>query len=135
MKYGSITFTGKSGEEYRFDAWSIDTRFKALAAVYFVTKRTRENTTYNRSSHDNIYIGHTATLADPFDTHARFACFTKYGANCICIYLLEDEERRIAVESDLLASYSTHCNQRQRVVRLFDLGEEAMQRRSDELVK
>jgi hypothetical protein len=135
MKYGSITFAGKSGERYRFDAWSTDTRFKALAAVYFVTRRTRENTTYNRASHDNIYIGQTANLADPFDTHSRFSCFTKYGANCVCIHLLEDEERRNAVENDLLGVHSTHCNQQQRAARLFDLDHEAMQRQSDELVK
>jgi hypothetical protein len=134
MKYGSITFSGKSGEKYRFDAWSIETRFKALAAVYFVTKRSRENTTYNRASHDNIYIGQTASLADPFETHSRFDCFTKYGGNCVCVHLLEDEERRKAMENDLLESYSTHCNPRQRA-RLFDLAEDAIQRRSDALVK
>ena len=135
MKYGSITFTGKSGERYRFDAWSIETQFKALGAVYFVTKRAMESTTYNRASHDNIYIGQTASLADPFETHSRFACFTKYGANCVCIHLLEDEERRNAVENDLLQLYSTHCNQRQRVNRLFDLGEEVMKLRSEIALK
>jgi hypothetical protein len=135
MKYGSITFSGKSGERYRFEAWSIETRFKALGAVYFVTKRARENATYNRASHDNIYIGQTASLANPFDTHSRFACFTKYGANCVCVCLLEDEEQRNAVENDLLGLHHTHCNQQQRAARLFELSEEAMQRRSDELVK
>jgi hypothetical protein len=124
MKYGSITFTGKSGEKYRFDAWSLETRFKALGAVYIVTKRTMENATYNRASHDNVYIGQTASLADPFDTHARFACFTKHGANCVCVHLLEDEERRGAAEKDLLELHSTHCNQQQRAARLFDLGDE-----------
>jgi len=124
MRYGSITFTGKSGEKYRFDAWSIETRFKALGAVYFVTKRTQENATYNRAAHDNIYIGQTANLADPFETHSRFACFTKYGANCVCIHVLEGEERRIGVENDLLELHSTHCNQQQRMARLFDVRDE-----------
>jgi hypothetical protein len=135
MKYGSITFTGKSGEKYRFDAWSIETRFKALAAVYFVTRRARENTTYNMASHDNIYIGQTANLADPFDTHSQFACFVKYRANCVCVHLLEDQERRNEVENDLLESHSTHCNQRQRMTRLFDLGEEVMKLRSEIVLK
>jgi hypothetical protein len=135
MKYGSITFTGKSGEKYLFDAWSIETRFKALAAVYFVTRRALENTTYNRASHDNIYIGQTANLADPFDTHSRFACFVKYQANCVCVHLLEEQERRNEVESDLLESHSTHCNQRQRMTRLFDLGEEVMRLRSEIVLK
>lgn len=135
MKHGSITFTGKSGEKYRFDAWSLETRFRALGAVYFVTKRTLENTTYNRAGHDNIYIGQTANLADPFDTHSRFECFTKHGANCVCILVLESEGRRIAVADDLLELHSTHCNQRQRVTRLFDFSDEAMRLRSEILPK
>ena len=135
MRYGSITFTGKSGEKYRFDAWSLETRFKALGAVYFVTRRAMENTTYNRASHDNIYIGQTASLADPFDTHSRFGCFTKYGANCVCVHLLENEAQRNAVENDLLDLHSTHCNQRQRVTRLFDLGDEVEKLRSEILAK
>jgi hypothetical protein len=120
LKYPDITFSGKSGEKYRFQAWSLETRFKAVAAVYFVTKRAFDNTTYNRACHDNIYIGQTANLADPFGTEAQFECFRKHGANCVCIYLLEDEERRIVVEKDLMAMHSTHCNQQQRISRLFE---------------
>ncbi|HEX9673252.1 MAG TPA: hypothetical protein VGA12_07440 [Burkholderiales bacterium] len=120
MRYPDITFTGKSGEKYHFQAWSLDTRFKPLAAVYFVTKRARDNTTYSRSSHDGIFIGQTASLADPFGTESQFECFRKHGANCICILLLESEERRIAVEADLAIQHRTHCNQRERINRLFE---------------
>lgn len=120
MKFGTITFSGKSGEKYRFDAWSLETRFKPLGAVYFVTKRAQNDGTYNRASHDSIYIGQTANLADPFATQSQFDCFRKHGANCICLYVLEGEEQRIAVEEDLIALHSTHCNQQQRIARLFD---------------
>jgi len=119
MKYPDITFSGKSGEKYRFQAWSLETRFKPMAAVYLVTKRAFDSATYNRACHDSIYIGQTANLADPFATGSLFDCFTKHGANCICIYLLEDEEQRIAVEQDLVALHSTHCNQQQRIASLF----------------
>jgi len=107
---GSVTFTGKSGEHYRFDVWPVETRFKALAAVYFVTKRTYENATYRRASHESIYIGQTASLADPLGTGAQLTCFTKHGANCICIHLHPSEERRQAVEQDLLALHNPTCN-------------------------
>jgi hypothetical protein len=120
MRYPGVTFTGKSGEKYPFQAWSLETRFKPLAAVYFVTKRAQDNTTYRRASHDGIYIGQTASLADPFGTEAQFECFRKHGANCICIHLLESEERRIAVEQDLIALHRTYCNQRERINRLFE---------------
>ena len=111
MRYGTISFTGKSGERYRFESWSLETRFAARAAVYFVTKRTKERSTFNRAQHDSIYLGQTANLADPFATHSRFDCFVKHGANCVCVHLLESEEQRIAVENDLLELHSTHCNQ------------------------
>ena len=120
MKYGDITFTGKSGVKYRFQTWSLETRFKPLAAVYFVTKRAQNNSTYHRASHDSIYIGQTANLADPFATESQFDCFRKHGANCICVHLLEDEGRRIAAEEDLIALHSTHCNQMRRINSLFD---------------
>lgn len=120
MKYPHITLSGKSGEKYLFQAWSLETRFKPLAAVYLVTKRARSTGTYNRASHDSIYIGQTANLADPFSTHARFECFAKHGANCVCIHPLESEERRIAVENDLLEAHTTYCNHRQRVERAFE---------------
>ena len=123
MNYPDITFTGKSGGKYRFQAWSLDTRFKPMAAVFIVTKRAQDNSTYRRASHDSIYIGQTGNLADPFGTESQFDCFRKHGANCICICLFENEEQRIAVEEDLIALHSTHCNQMKRISRIFDTAE------------
>lgn len=125
MKYGGITFSGKSGERYYFEAWPLETRFRSLAAVYFVTKRSFENSTYRRACHDAIYIGQTGNLADPFATGSQLDCFKKHGANCVCILLLADEERRTAVEQDLIAEHNTHCNQQSRVARIFGVTESA----------
>ena len=119
MKFGYITFSGKSGERYRLQAWPLETRFKSVAAVYFVTKRTFENGTYHRACHDAIYIGQTANLADPFATQSQFDCFRKHGANCVCIYPVVSEEQRIRVEQDLIAENSTHCNHQERIASLF----------------
>jgi hypothetical protein len=128
LQYPDITFGGKSGEKYRFQAWSLETRFKPMAAVYFVTKRAQDQSSYNRASHDSIYIGQTASLADPFGTESQFECFRKHGGNCICICLLEDEAQRVAVEEDLLAAHSTHCNQRKRFDRAFETAEQSDRR-------
>jgi len=38
-KFGRVTFTGESGQDYAFAAYSRDTRFKPIAAVYVITKR------------------------------------------------------------------------------------------------
>jgi hypothetical protein len=94
-----------------------------MAAVYIVTKRAQDNSTYRRASHDSIYIGQTGNLADPFGTESQFDCFRKHGANCICICLFENEVQRIAVEEDLIALHSTHCNQLKRISRIFDTAE------------
>ena len=120
MQYPVVTFSGKSGEKYRFQVWTLDTRFKPLAAVYFVTKRSQDSSTYKRASHDSIFIGQTANLADPFGTQGQLDCFKKHGANCVCIYVHENEERRIAIEEDQIALHSTHCNQQARINRVFD---------------
>ena len=111
MRQGSVTFVGKSGDQYHFQVWSLETRFKSVAAVYFVTKRAYDNGTYRRACHDAIYIGETEDLSGSLAAEAQLQRYRKFGANCICVHPLADEGRRIAVEQDLLAAHSTHCNQ------------------------
>ena len=38
-KFGRVTFTGESGQDYAFAVYSRDIRFKPIAAVYVITKR------------------------------------------------------------------------------------------------
>jgi hypothetical protein len=111
--YGGITFTGKSGEKYFFHAWPLETRFRAIAAVYFVTKRGFSHKTYRIATHEGIYIGQTGNLTDPFATQLHLDCFKKYGANCVCVHVVEDEQRRGAVEQDMMAAHNTTCNELQ----------------------
>lgn len=109
--YRRISFTGKSGQKYYFHAWPLQTRFKALGAVFFVTKRSLENKTYLRSAnHEGIFIGKTSNLGEPLATQGQLDRFTKHGANCICVHLVENEERRLAAEQDLIAGNTTACN-------------------------
>ena len=108
--YGGISFVGKSGEKYYFHAWPLETRFKSVGAVYFVTKRSFSNKTYRIAGHESIYIGQTGNLGDPAATPLRVERFLKHGANCVCVYLDPSEERRLAVAQDLLAAHSTSCN-------------------------
>ena len=46
-RQGNISFAGTSGRQYAFQVWPMDTRFKPVAAVYFVTKRAYRNRTYH----------------------------------------------------------------------------------------
>ena len=125
MRQGSVTFVGKSGELYHFQVWSLDARFKSVAAVYFVTKRAYDNSTYRRACHDGIFIGQTENLSGSLAAGAQLERFRKFGANCVCVYPLAAEERRIAVEQDLLAAHRTHCNHQDRAARIFSaMGQE-----------
>ena len=108
--FGGITFNGKSGEKYYFKAWPLQTRFNPLGAVYFITKRVFADKTYRRASHESIFIGQTADLTAPLGLPAELGCFEKNGANCICVYVDANEERRVAIAQDLLAAHRTTCN-------------------------
>ena len=102
QKSSIITFKGKSGERYRFQAWPIDTKFKAIGGVYVVTKRTFENRTFpTKASHQPLAIGQTANLAASVTTTERDKLVDK-GANCICVCAVADDARRAEIEKDLI---------------------------------
>ncbi|HTR26133.1 MAG TPA: GIY-YIG nuclease family protein [Terriglobales bacterium] len=107
-KISTVTLKGKSGQTYDFDVWAINQAFKAVAAVYAVTRRYQSaNSGY---SHDVIYIGQTEDLSTRFDDHHKADCFTKHKANCICTHLDDDEDSRLAKEQDLIENYNPPCN-------------------------
>jgi hypothetical protein len=105
-KYADIMLAGKSGETYCFQSWPLDTRFRAVGAVFFVTKRVFANGTFRRAHHEVIYIGQTSSMADPLGTVSQLDAFEKHGANCICIYPAPDETYRVNMVKDLIASHN-----------------------------
>jgi len=107
MRIGTVVFSGKSGEKYRFETWPLSTKFKASAAVYFVTKREVTPGVFNRAGHEHMYLAHTSDLSAPLGTAAQLAWFEKNGANCVCIYSEESEARRAAIQQDLETEYPT----------------------------
>ena len=110
MKKGAITFTGKSGSQYPFHIWSLDTQFKAIGGVYFITQRTADRAKQLRPRHNAIFIGQTEDLAQAFNAQELPERYLKLGANCICVHLHADPERRLGIEKDLLSVYRTDCN-------------------------
>ena len=107
-KFGTVTFNGVSGNSYEFTAYSRDTVFKAVGAVYFVTKRTTKKD--GGASHTRIYVGETGDLSSRPLNHHRKACFDEHNANCVCIYTETDENRRLEIETDLRQNYNPPCN-------------------------
>lgn len=107
-KYGTVKYTGKSGATYEFKAYSRDTKFKAIGAVYFMTKR--ESDGEGGHSHSRIYVGETGNLSNRPLNHHRKDCFDKNGANCVCIYAEGDGDTRLKIEKDLRLNYDPVCN-------------------------
>lgn len=99
----AVTFQGKSGTRYRFQAWPMDTKFKAAGGIYIVTKRECLDRTFpTMATHRCLAIGQTANFAASVLTKPELSKLTKQGANCICVHAVADEVRRLEIEKDLI---------------------------------
>jgi hypothetical protein len=103
----TVNFQGLSGTRYAFQAWPIGTSLTTSGGgVYVFTKRTFEDRTFTtKASHHVLGIGHTADFAAPLATEAERRAFRTQGANCICVCIVTDEARRLAIEKDLAAGH------------------------------
>ena len=107
-KIGTITLTGALGIKYTFNVYPYGTKFKAIGAVYYISKRIEKAD--GTGAHEKIYIGETGDLSERFDNHHKEPCFKMYNANCISIYQESDEEKRLIIEKDLIDARNPPCN-------------------------
>jgi hypothetical protein len=99
----SVSFQGKSGTRYRFQAWPMGTKFKATGGIYIVTKRECLDRTFPAlATHRCLAIGQTPDFAASVLTKSEMAKLTQGGANCVCVYPVADTERRLEIEKDLI---------------------------------
>ena len=96
----TLILTGTSGKEYNFNVYPLDTQFKAVGAVYYISKRTVESN--GQVHHECLYIGQTKDLSKQFQGNQRNACFDQLSANCISTHYEENEHVRLAIETDLI---------------------------------
>jgi len=107
-KIGTIALSGVSGSKYSFNVYPYNTSFKAIGAVYYVSRRTENSE--GKGSHSKLYVGQTDNLSNRFSNHHKENCFMEHNANCISIYTEENKATRLAIESDLIDSISPPCN-------------------------
>ena len=107
-KPADITFRGRSGTEYTFGVYLMDTSFNEDGAVYFVTRRYQKPE--GGYTHDPIYVGQTEDLSTRFDDHHKQSCFDRKNANCVCAYVENSESKRFDIEDDLIQNYVPPCN-------------------------
>ena len=103
----TVMFKGVSGSQYNFRVYTWDTTFKAVGAVYVVTRRYLQN---GRYYYDNIYVGQTGDLSERFDDHHKAFCFRNHRANCICVHVEGNRSHRLAIETDLIRALRPPCN-------------------------
>lgn len=106
-KIGTLKLTGALGIKYTFNVYPYGTKFKAIGAVYYISKRIIKNGT---GAHDKIYIGETEDLSERFDNHHKEPCFKMHNANCISIHQETNEEKRLIIEKDLIDARNPPCN-------------------------
>lgn len=88
--------------------YPLDTSFKALGAVYFVTRRVPKPE--GGGSHTYLYVGETGDLSTRFDDHHKQTSFDQHNANCIGIHLDSSQKSRLSKESDLHLGHEWLCN-------------------------
>ena len=71
-KIDTVTFTGASGNTYEFIAYSLDTSFNNIGAVYVFTSRFESD--QGRYQYRPLYIGKTSELADRISGHEKRDC-------------------------------------------------------------
>jgi hypothetical protein len=104
----TIEFVGKSGRNYTFYIYPLNTTFKAVGGVYVFTKAVQNAA--GGLNHDVIYVGQTEDLSSRFTDHHKQSCIDRNGANRICVRSEVDETVRLAIERDLVDHYNPPCN-------------------------
>ena len=105
-KLANATFSA-GGSQYSFTAYSADTSFNDVSAVYIFTKRTVNE---GKGSHSFLYIGETRELGTRIANHEKWACVNNYGCNCICVHRVEGEQARLDIETAFRNAHETPCN-------------------------
>jgi len=97
-------WTGKSGKEYIYNIYSIDTTWNDLAGNYIFAKKTNPNTW------EPVYIGETESFKNRLPNHNELPCIRRNGGTHIHAHVNQDSQARLTEEQDLLVKYATPCN-------------------------
>lgn len=103
---GTIKWPGKSGKEYKYWIYSIDTTFSKNPANYIFVKETSPGKWRTK------YIGQTKNLADRLSSHEKEDCAKKKGAKHIHAHKTSGGLAvRRKEEKDLIDRWNPPCNE------------------------
>ena len=99
-KLEDVILEGASGNRYDFTAYTTDTAFADVAAIYIFTRRNLGSD--GRYKYTFLYVGQTSSLQDRIPSHEKWPCVRRYGVDSICTHLDPSESSRLAKERDLI---------------------------------
>lgn len=105
---GKARFKSKTGNQYRFKVFPLNTRFRNIGGIYLIAYRCHSHRGGYR--HKILYVGNTEDFSQPFEKHRKSQDLMRLGANCICVQSDKSEESRMEKERDLIAAFSPLCN-------------------------
>ena len=99
-----VTWYGKSGTGYSFKVCGLDAKWKDIGGVYIFAKVVGDKWS-------SIYIGQTSSFKDRLTaSHEKWDCAVGvYGATHIHARVETNEDRRLLIESDLIAIRKQMC--------------------------
>ena len=96
---------GESGIKYEYTIYEIGGDSNDLPGNYIFTKET------SPQKWQAIYIGQTESFKERLPNHNELPCIQRNGGTHIHAHTNSDEKSRLDEEKDLLANYTTPCNQ------------------------
>jgi hypothetical protein len=99
-KLGSVNFKGRSGNQYRFDAYPMEAVLEGgVSGVYVVSERKPGNSK-SGFVHARLSTGQSEDLGASLTGGGKG--FVENGANCFCVHAQSDEAIRQSIEKDLM---------------------------------
>ena len=100
----TIKWDGKSGREYEYQIFPLNTEFKEEPGNYAFAKETKPGT------FRPIYFGQTKNLNQRLENHEKEECAKRNGASHIHVHLNPIESDRLSEEKDLILKWQPVCN-------------------------
>jgi predicted GIY-YIG superfamily endonuclease len=101
----TFQWSGKSGKEYKYWIYPINTEFKDSPGNYIFAKEAKPG------HWSPVYIGQTNSLNTRLSAHEKEACAKRNGATHIHAHMSGGEAERLAEEKDLITRWKPPCNE------------------------
>jgi len=101
-----INWPGKSGKEYQYQVYPLDTSFNPGPANYIYAKPSEDG------SWTPLYIAQTRDLHQRLESFEKQDLAIRNGATHIHIHIIEGKAARCDEERDLILNWQPICNER-----------------------